>query len=84
LTSKPYYGRFELDFGNKSGVTLIGADTDHETCFDEDAVHAFEKTFQECTEEGVVVRAVLIVNPHNPLGKSSSPTTLRHQIYKIH
>lgn len=58
-------------------MKLIGADTDHETCFDEDVVHAFEKKFQECNEKGVVIRAVLIVNPHNPLGKSSAPTTTK-------
>lgn len=68
LTSRPYYGRFEIDFNNKTGVHLVAADTDHETCFDESVVEAFEKALQESEQRGVRIRALLIVNPHNPLG----------------
>jgi 1-aminocyclopropane-1-carboxylate synthase len=68
LTTKPYYGRFELDFGNEAGVTLVAAETDHEKCFGEDVVVALEQKLEECEKEGVKIRALLIVNPHNPLG----------------
>jgi 1-aminocyclopropane-1-carboxylate synthase len=68
LTTRPYYGRFEIDFGNKAGVRVVAADTDHESCFDESVVHALEEKLEESRLEGVRVRAVLIVNPHNPLG----------------
>lgn len=68
LTSRPYYGRFEIDFGNKAGVSVVPVDTDHEDCFSEDIVAAFEKSLKESEEAGVKIRAVLVVNPHNPLG----------------
>jgi len=68
LATKPYYGRFEIDFGNKAGVKLVAAETDHESCFDEDVVESLEKKIEEKETEGVRIKAVLIVNPHNPLG----------------
>jgi 1-aminocyclopropane-1-carboxylate synthase len=79
LTTRPYYGRFEIDFGNKAGVKVVAADTDHENCFDESVVHALGEKLEESRKEGVVVRAVLIVNPHNPLGTPLLlPTLPRH------
>lgn len=68
LTTKPYYGRFEIDFGNKAGVKLVAADTDHENCFKESVVESLEKNLIQSRKEGIAVRALLIVNPHNPLG----------------
>lgn len=68
LTSRPYYGRFEIDFGNKAGVRLVPVDTDHEECFGKGVVGAFERKLAESERERVRVRAVLVVNPHNPLG----------------
>lgn len=75
LTSRPHYGRFDIDFGDKAGVKLVLADTDHETCFDESVVDAFEDALVKSEKEGVKIRALLIVNPHNPLGTSPSITT---------
>lgn len=69
LTSRPYYGRFKIDFGNKAGVELVAVDTDHEHCFEENVVKKFEKALQESDASGVKISAVLIVNPHNPLGE---------------
>lgn len=62
------YGRFEIDFGNKAGVKVVAADTDHENCFDADVVETMERKMEESEREGVKIGAVLIVNPHNPLG----------------
>lgn len=44
------------------------ADTDAETCFDESVVDKFEAALRELTGRGATPKAVLIVNPHNPLG----------------
>lgn len=68
MTSRPYYGRFEIDFGNKAGVKVVPVDTDHETCFETDVVEVFEKQLRRSEKEGVRIKAVLVVNPHNPLG----------------
>jgi 1-aminocyclopropane-1-carboxylate synthase len=80
LTTKPYYGRFEIDFGNKAGVHVVAADTDHETCFNEDVVDVLEAKMLESERAGVKIRAVLIVNPHNPLGSTHS-TCRYHNIH---
>lgn len=68
LTSRPVYGRLELDFGNKSQARVVYADTDARNCFDEGVVHKFEETMKRSNALGVKIRAVFIVNPHNPLG----------------
>jgi aspartate/methionine/tyrosine aminotransferase len=72
LTSRPVYGRFELDFGNKSQVKVVYADSHAENCFDEDVVDKFEKALTKSEATGTKIKALLIVNPHNPLGQFPS------------
>ncbi|KDN67806.1 putative 1-aminocyclopropane-1-carboxylate synthase [Colletotrichum sublineola] len=50
LTSRPVHGRFELDFGNETGVEVVYADTAPETCFGPDVVEAFEVALQRSHE----------------------------------
>ncbi|KAK7433176.1 hypothetical protein QQZ08_000107 [Neonectria magnoliae] len=91
LTSRPVYGRFELDFGNKSRVRVVYADSDAEDCFDEGVVGRFEEALRRARGEGVEVKMVLIVNPNNPLGKCYPRSTLikilqfcqKHQLHLL-
>ncbi|KAE9579444.1 1-aminocyclopropane-1-carboxylate synthase-like protein 1 [Colletotrichum fructicola] len=91
LTSRPVYGRFELDFGNEMGVEVVYAETTPENCFDADVVDRFEEAVARAAERGVKVRAVMIVNPNNPLGRCYPRETLveimkfcgRHRIHLI-
>ncbi|WYZ38183.1 hypothetical protein EsH8_III_000097 [Colletotrichum jinshuiense] len=76
LTSRPVYGRFELDFGNEMGVQVVYADTTPETAFRPDVVDAFEAALRESNARGVRIRAVMIVNPNNPLGRCYPRETL--------
>ncbi|KAF3035954.1 hypothetical protein E8E12_006340 [Didymella heteroderae] len=76
LTSRPYYGRFEIDFVNKAGVKLVPVDTDHANCFEQGVIEAFEEQLRKSENKGVRIRAVLVVNPHNPLGKCYPKETL--------
>jgi hypothetical protein len=73
MTSRPYYGRFELDFGLKAGLRIVAADTPLELCLQPNVVDIFEQTLQQSKANGVEVRALLIVNPHNPLGIQNIP-----------
>ena len=68
LTSRPVYGRFELDFGNRSNIKIWYADTTAEHAFDEDVVNAFETAMRAAKGSRIEIRALLLVNPHNPLG----------------
>lgn len=70
LVSRPSYGRLELDFFNRAGVRVEYADTSAENCFDEDVVDKFESAIKDCASRGVKVKALFIINPHNPLGLS--------------
>ncbi|OHF01883.1 1-aminocyclopropane-1-carboxylate synthase [Colletotrichum orchidophilum] len=91
LTSRPVYGRFELDFGNEMGVEVVYADTDPETTFRPDVVDAFEAALRSSNEKGIRIRAVMIVNPNNPLGRCYPRETLvailrfceRHKIHLV-
>ncbi|PHH65767.1 hypothetical protein CDD81_1494 [Ophiocordyceps australis] len=91
LTSRPVYGRFELDFGNRANVNVVYADTHAENCFQEDVVDKFEEALLTSEQHGVSIKALLIVNPHNPLGRCYPRETLialmkfcqKHQLHLI-
>ncbi|KAK3936803.1 PLP-dependent transferase [Diplogelasinospora grovesii] len=92
LTSVPCYDRFELDFGNKAQLRMVYTDdTDAETSFLPSVVDSFERALVSSQANGVRICALLIVNPHNPLGKCYPRQTLsalidfciRHQIHLI-
>jgi aspartate/methionine/tyrosine aminotransferase len=68
LTSRPVYGRLELDFFNMSGVKVVYADSDFDNCFNEDVVERFETALEDSNARGIKIKAVFIINPHNPLG----------------
>lgn len=69
LVNRPVYGRFELDYGIEAGVEIVYADTDTEEAFMPDVVEKYEQALADAKERGVNIRAVLLVNPHNPVGK---------------
>ncbi|KAH8668544.1 pyridoxal phosphate-dependent transferase [Xylariales sp. PMI_506] len=91
LVSRPMYGRFELDFGMKAGVEILYADTHARTCFEPSVVQHYEAAVARTAERGTRIRAVLIVNPHNPLGKCYPRETIveimkfcqKHQFHLI-
>lgn len=69
LVSRPVYGRFELDFGNTNGIKIVYVDMHDTDPFSVNAVTKYKEAWDKSVQEGVIIRAVLIVNPHNPLGK---------------
>ena len=91
LTSRPAYGRLELDFGNKAGLKMIYADTTWQNSFSPGVVDAFEKALADSHAAGLTIRALFIINPNNPVGRCYPRETLveimrfcqRHQIHMI-
>ncbi|KAF5021734.1 hypothetical protein F66182_6235 [Fusarium sp. NRRL 66182] len=75
LTSRPVYGRFELDFGNKSQVRVVYLDNGADEAFQDDIVERFQEALVQSRKAGVAVKMLLIVNPHNPLGEPAVPFT---------
>lgn len=76
LASWPLYGRFELDFGNEHGVNILYADNSLEDCLERNVVDAFQSAYDQAPKKGANIRAVLIVNPSNPLGRCYLRKTL--------
>lgn len=73
LVSRPVYGRFELDYGVESGVEMVYADTATEEAFSPISVEKYELALKAAKERGQNIRAVLLVNPHNPVGELCMP-----------
>lgn len=69
LVNRPVYGRFELDYGVEAGVEVFYADTDTEEAFTPNSIEKYELALSEAQARGVNIRAVLLVNPHNPVGE---------------
>ncbi|KAL4750165.1 hypothetical protein BDW72DRAFT_176496 [Aspergillus terricola var. indicus] len=91
LVSRPVYGRFELDYGVQGGVEVVYADTDLDEVFGTACVQRYEEALEKARERGVKVRALVVVNPHNPVGRCYPPETLveimkfcnRHMLHLI-
>ncbi|KKA23054.1 1-aminocyclopropane-1-carboxylate deaminase [Rasamsonia emersonii CBS 393.64] len=91
LVSRPMYGRFELDYGLEAGVNIVYADTDPEEAFSSAVVDKYEIALKEAERRGQKIRAVLLVNPNNPVGRCYPVETLKailrfckqHQIHLI-
>ncbi|KAJ5570570.1 uncharacterized protein N7459_010000 [Penicillium hispanicum] len=78
LVNRPVYGRFELDYGVEAGVEIFYADTTTEEVFHPDAVAKYEEALLAAEKRGLKIRAVLLVNPNNPVGRCYPANTLRH------
>lgn len=68
LVSRPVYGRFELDYGIEGRVQMVYADTEIEEAFEPGVVEKYEAALVDAKTRGVEIRAVMVVNPHNPVG----------------
>ncbi|KAL5355193.1 1-aminocyclopropane-1-carboxylate synthase [Aspergillus floccosus] len=77
LVSRPVYGRFELDYGIEAGVQVVYADTDVNEAFSPTVVNEYKVALEDAKARGIAVRAVIVVNPHNPVGRCYPVETLR-------
>ncbi|EFR00199.1 1-aminocyclopropane-1-carboxylate synthase 11 [Nannizzia gypsea CBS 118893] len=89
LVSRPVYGRFRVDWGSRAGVKIIYADTGALEGFTPAGVKKYEEAIIAAEARGVKIRGIIIVNPHNPLGRCYPRETLVEifklcQKYQIH
>ncbi|KAJ1972368.1 hypothetical protein H4R35_004717 [Dimargaris xerosporica] len=69
LVATPSYGGFELDTQVRAKAHLIPARTTMEQMLDADQHVAHLATaYDQAVADGIIVRAMIICNPHNPLG----------------
>ncbi|PYH91516.1 PLP-dependent transferase [Aspergillus ellipticus CBS 707.79] len=77
LASRPVYGRFKLDYGVEAGLQMFYADNGTAQAFSPAIVEEYEKALSHAESHGVRIRALLLVNPHNPVGRCYPVDTLR-------
>lgn len=76
LLGQPIYGAFYGDLSTLSECQLIYTPFHGEDQFGPGAVTCYEKAFLHAQETGVTVKALVISNPHNPLGQCYSRETI--------
>lgn len=77
LVSSPCYGSLQRDFGSRAAVRIVPVPFQGVDQFSIEAIECYEKTFQESNASGTRIRALLICNPHNPLGQLYAPDVLQ-------
>ena len=80
LVARPFYNGFAASFECRSGVIPIGVDLDVPVGEESgvEAIAAYERKLLACRKDGMVVRAIMICNPHNPLGQYSNSSLVVH------
>ncbi|GAA5972171.1 hypothetical protein JCM11641_002528 [Rhodosporidiobolus odoratus] len=68
LVAKPFYNGFSASFGCRNEVLAVGVDIPAGKEASVESLACFERTLAESEARGVRIRAVMVCNPHNPLG----------------
>ncbi|WWC97127.1 hypothetical protein V866_004005 [Kwoniella sp. B9012] len=77
LLAAPYYTGFDRDLIGRGRVRLIPVHIPiGEAAFEPDCLKLFEDKLKEVESEGIRVRAVILCNPQNPLGRTYPRETL--------
>jgi len=87
MIPRPLYTGFRVDIPQRSRGVIVPVSfsgLDHvgegslDDVFDAEAnAQAFERAWRKCEEDGIKVKAVLLTNPHNPLGKCYPASALK-------
>ncbi|KAF2655230.1 PLP-dependent transferase [Lophiostoma macrostomum CBS 122681] len=77
MLSMPSYVAFASDFGMVGKMKPIFVPTPPNTdAFSPEILSSYETAFQNAVRSGVRPRALMLCNPHNPLGRCYPPSTL--------
>ncbi|KAL6366109.1 hypothetical protein LRP88_00205 [Fusarium phalaenopsidis] len=71
LLARPHYGNFPIDLGYRVEAKIISVSFEETDPFSLETVEVYEKTLANAQAQGIRVKALLLCNPHNPLGKSA-------------
>ncbi|KAG0206085.1 hypothetical protein BGX28_002444 [Mortierella sp. GBA30] len=72
LITTPYYGGFNTDIEAKSKAKVIPVHLGDVSPFDVAHVELMQNALDKARSEGTQVRALVLSNPHNPLGRNYS------------
>lgn len=76
LLGRPYYGAFPDDIELRTGVECVPVSFNDTDPLGEDAVAVYEAAIQSCQAKKQRVAALMLCNPHNPLGRCYSRSTI--------
>ncbi|ODO01973.1 hypothetical protein L198_02704 [Cryptococcus wingfieldii CBS 7118] len=76
LVAAPYYTGFDRDLISRGKVKLIPIYIPIEKTFTPEGLELFEAKYEELKKEGTRVRAVIVCNPQNPMGRPYPRETL--------
>ncbi|KAI1424379.1 PLP-dependent transferase [Xylaria sp. FL1777] len=76
MLANPVYGAFSIDLCLRTGVDLEGVSVGDADQFSLACVAAFDAAFEAAKARGRNIRALMICNPHNPLGRCYPRETL--------
>ncbi|KAI1654474.1 PLP-dependent transferase [Daldinia decipiens] len=76
LLGGPVYGAFSRDLTMRTGAILEYVDVGDTEQFSPDCVAAYEAGFEAAKTRGVNIKALLLCNPHNPIGRCYARETL--------
>ncbi|KAH0349178.1 PLP-dependent transferase, partial [Aureobasidium melanogenum] len=69
LISRPSYQAFPADFGARAGLKCVFVSFGNVDQFSPAAIENYESTLLEARDQGISIKALLLCNPHNPLGR---------------
>ncbi|KAF9255700.1 PLP-dependent transferase [Marasmius fiardii PR-910] len=76
LITAPYYGGFDVSFAVEHGLKPVSVKLNPKDVGTLREVDALEEAILESRNSGTAVKAVLLCNPHNPLGRCYSREAL--------
>ncbi|RSL58227.1 hypothetical protein CEP54_007885 [Fusarium duplospermum] len=76
MLGRPIYGSFSEDFVMRTGVNLEYVSVGDTDQFSPDCIAGYEAGFEDAKARGVNIRALVICNPHNPIGQCYPRETL--------
>ena len=76
LISQPCYGAFFEDFGRIAKAKMVPVPLHGIDQFSVEGVQCYDKALKEAEAAGTRIRALLLCNPHNPLGRCYPHETL--------
>ncbi|OJJ62949.1 hypothetical protein ASPSYDRAFT_143268 [Aspergillus sydowii CBS 593.65] len=69
LLARPHYGQFPIDLGYRVGAKVVGVSFGETDPFGLETVDIYEKAITDAQRQGIRVKAFLLCNPQNPLGR---------------
>ncbi|KAF2020877.1 putative aspartate aminotransferase [Aaosphaeria arxii CBS 175.79] len=77
LIGRPYWTTFKSMLGVRAGVNVEEVGFGSTDPFSEDALVHYKDAYTQAEKEGKTIRAILLCNPHNPLGRCYSKEVIQ-------